>query len=68
MVAALVETHLKQVLVEATIQAHNIAEVFTEVTEALELMEVVRPELGTLLCTHIQTIIAITLLMGRAQE
>ncbi len=64
----LVETHLKQVFVEATTQAHNIADIFTEVTEALELMEVVRPELGTLLCTHIQKIVAITLLMERAQE
>ena len=60
------QAHRKPVLVVITTQVEPTAELFMEVTEALELMEVVHQEVETLLCTRIQTHLATTLSMERA--
>ena len=59
--AALVETRLKQVLVEATTQVELIAELSMEVMKAVEVMTVVLLEVEPLLYTRIQMHLAITL-------
>jgi hypothetical protein len=59
--AAPVQINLKQVLVEATTQVELIAELPMEAPRALEAMEIVHQEPETLLCTHTQMHLAITL-------
>jgi len=60
------QIHLRLDLAVIDTQAVLTAEVLTEVTQVLELMEVVRPEVETLLCTHFQRHLATTLSMERA--
>jgi hypothetical protein len=57
----LAQVHLKQVLVVTDTQVDNIAELFMEAIQALEAMEIVHQEPETLLCTHTQMHLAITL-------
>jgi hypothetical protein len=57
----LVRVHLKLVLVVTDTQVDNIAELSMEVIQALEAMEIVHQEPETLLCTHTQMHLAITL-------
>ncbi len=59
----LVRVHLKQVPVATGTQVDNTAELSMEAPRALEAMELVHQELETLLCTHTQMHLAITLKM-----
>ncbi len=57
----LAQVHLKQVLVAIGTQVDSIAELSMEAIQALEAMEIVHQEPETLLCTHTQMHLAITL-------
>ena len=67
MVAALVETHLKQVFVEATTQVHNTAELIMEVPRQLLRMVLAHQELVMQLCILMKVLIVTILLMERVR-
>jgi hypothetical protein len=59
--AVLAQVQLKQVPVATGTQVDNTAELSMEAPRALEAMELVHQEPETLLCTHTQMHLAITL-------